>query len=103
MKIIALSKSGVQVGFEQSVPAFPEIARFLMHSAMLLPGYAFPVGLDIADKFAKIPNWMSRPVTTRMMVTAYKRALDSGDHKQIDALRHLLCGTERDFFFRPKP
>jgi hypothetical protein len=89
--------------FERSVPDFTAIATFLMHSSMLLPGYAFPVGLDTADKFAKIPNWMGRPVTTRMMVTAYKRALDSGDHRLIDALRHLMCGTERDFFFRPKP
>jgi len=89
--------------FERSVPQFADIAMFLMHSSMLLPGYAFPVGLDTADKLAKIPNWMGRPVTARMMVTAYKRALDSGDVRQIDALRHLLCGTERDFFFRPKP
>lgn len=89
--------------FEKSLKQYPEIARFLMHSSMLLPGYAFPVGLDTADKFAKIPNWMGRPVTARMMVSAFKRALDSGNARQIDALRHLLCGTERDFFFRPKP
>lgn len=89
--------------FERSVPQFEDIARFLMHSSMLLPGYAFPVGLDTADKFAKIPNWMGRPVTTGIMVATYKRALDSGNDRQIDALRHLLCGTERDFFFRPKP
>jgi hypothetical protein len=89
--------------FERSTPQFSEIARFLMHSSMLLPGYAFPVGLDTADKFAKIPNWMGRPVTARMMVSALKRALESGNTKQIDALRHLLCGTQRDFFFRPKP
>jgi hypothetical protein len=89
--------------FERSVPDFPDIAQLLMHSSMLLPGYAFPVGLDTADKFAKIPNWMGRPVTARMMVAALKRAYDSGNAKQIDALRHLLCGTQRDFFFRPKP
>jgi len=89
--------------FHKDIPQFRSIAEFLMHSSMLLPGYAFPVGLDTADKFAKIPNWMGRPVTSRMMVSALKAALDSGDHKQIDALRHLLCGTQRDFFFRPKP
>ena len=26
----------------------------------LLPNYGFPVGLDIADKFAHVPNWMTR-------------------------------------------
>jgi|GEM_PF-723114 len=33
----------------------------------LLPGYGFPVGLDIADKFAHIPKWMSG---------GYQKALD---------------------------
>lgn len=89
--------------FEKDVHEFDFLVRFLVHSAMLLPGYAFPVGLDTADKFAKVPNWMGRPINTHVVVSALKRAMDTGDSKQIDAIRHLLCGTERDFFFRPKP
>lgn len=89
--------------FEKDRSRFPEIAKVLMHCALLLPHYAFPVGLDIVDKFAHVPNWMSRPVNTHTIVQTMKRALDSGDSKMFDALRRLLCGSSRDWFLRPKP
>lgn len=87
--------------FEKDIPRFTETAELIMHCSLLLPRYAFPVGLDIVDKFAKIPNWMSRPVNTHMAVRAMKRALDSGDSKLFDSLRRMLCGSGREWLLRP--
>ncbi len=36
-----------------------EILRRVCRYADLLPGYAFPIGLDIVDKYARIPPWMT--------------------------------------------
>lgn len=87
--------------FEKDLPRFVETASLVMHCALLLPKYAFPVGLDIADKFAHIPNWMSRPVNTHTAVVALKRALQTGDEKLFDNLRRALCGTSREWLMRP--
>lgn len=87
--------------FAKDLPRFTETASLILHSALLLPRYAFPVGLDIVDKFARIPNWMSRPVNTNTAVTAMKRALDTGDTALFDALRRMLCGSSREFLLRP--
>ena len=80
---------------------YREIAELVMHCSLLLPRYAFPVGLDIVDKFARIPNWMSRPVNTRTAVQAMKAALDQGDASLFDSLRRMLCGSGREFLTRP--
>ncbi|MEH2623380.1 hypothetical protein V1292_001435 [Bradyrhizobium sp. AZCC 1719] len=87
--------------FEKDAERFEETAALIIHCAMLLPQYAFPVGLDIVDKFAKIPNWMSRPINTHTAVQALRRALDLGDDKLFDNLRRILCGTSRDWLLRP--
>ena len=87
--------------FEKDIPRFTDTAALIMHCALLLPRYAFPVGLDIVDKYAKIPNWMSRPVNTHMAVRTLKKAMDSGDSKLFDSLRRLLCGSGREWLLRP--
>jgi hypothetical protein len=88
--------------FSKDSPRFKDIADLVLHCALLLPRYAFPVGLDIVDKFAHIPDWMSRPINTNTAVQALKRALDQGDTKLFDALRRLLCGSEREWLLRPR-
>jgi hypothetical protein len=75
--------------------------RLVIHSCRLMPNYAFPAGLDIVDKFAKVPNWMSRPINSTMAVQLLKRAIDNGDPKVIEAAKRMLCGTKRDWLFRP--
>jgi len=87
--------------FENKLPAFERTAALVSHCSLLLPRYAFPVGLDIADKFAKVPNWMTRPVNTHATVQALKGALESGDTRSFDALRRLLCGSGREWLLRP--
>lgn len=88
--------------FEKARIRFDDLAKLVMHCAWLLPRYAFPVGLDIVDKYAKVPNWMSRPVNTNTAVQALRRALESGDTSTFDAMRRLLCGSTRDWLYRPK-
>jgi hypothetical protein len=87
--------------FEKDLRHFPTTASLIMHCALLLPRYAFPVGLDIVDKFARIPNWMSRPVNTHTAVRALKSALDDEDLRLFDALRRMLCGSGREWLLRP--
>jgi hypothetical protein len=87
--------------FEKDLPRFEETVAFVMHCSLLLPRYAFPVGLDIVDKYAKIPDWMSRPVNTHMVVSSLKQALESGDTRLFDSLRSMLCGTGREWLLRP--
>lgn len=87
--------------FEKDLSTFSDTAKLVMHCALLLPRYAFPVGLDIVDKFARIPNWMSKPVNTHTAVQTLKRALDNGDTRLFDALRRMLCGSTREWLLRP--
>lgn len=87
--------------FARDRERFTETANLIFHCALLLPRYAFPVGLDIVDKFAKIPDWMSRPVNTRTAVVALRRALDDQDTKLFDTLRTMLCGSDREWMLRP--
>lgn len=87
--------------FEKDLGSFGQAAALVTHCSLLLPRYSFPVGLDIVDKFAKVPNWMTRPIATYTTVQALKRALDSGDTRSFDALRRMLCGSGREWLLRP--
>ena len=87
--------------FENNLSRFEDAAKLVTHCALLLPRYAFPVGLDIVDRFAKVPNWMTRPINTYTTVQALKRALDTGDTRTFDALRRVLCGSSREWLLRP--
>jgi hypothetical protein len=79
------------------------IAKFLYHTARLLPRYAFPVGLDIADKYAKIPDWLSRGVSAELASMALRKAMETGDSRLVATLRVFLARGPRDFFYRPTP
>jgi hypothetical protein len=92
----------LRVEFFDAPPAgFETCVRLVVHACRLMPNYAFPAGLDIVDKFAKVPNWMSRPIHSTMAVQLMKRAIDTGDPKMIEAAKQMLCGTKRDWLFRP--
>jgi len=75
--------------------------ELIFHMSRLLPGYAFPVGLDIVDKYAKVPNWMSRSVTAAHATALLKKALRSGDPKIISFAKRVLSTKGRDWLFRP--
>jgi len=79
-----------------------DIASLLYHTSLLLPNYSFPVGIDIADKYAKIPDWISKGISARLTATVIKKVLDTGDDRMLRQVRQLLALSPRDFFFRPK-
>jgi len=77
------------------------IARLTYHTSRLLPQYAFPVGLDIVDKYAKVPDWISKGVSVTMAASVLRRAMREGDARVFAQARHFLAGEPRDFFYRP--
>ena len=79
-----------------------EVMRLLYHTARLLPRYAFPAGLDIVDKYAKVPQWLSRNISARLAASVLNRAMAEGNARLIAQVRQLLAHTPRDFFYRPK-
>jgi hypothetical protein len=79
------------------------VVRITYHSSRLLPRYVFPVGLDIVDKYVKVPDWISRGVSATMAANVLRRALLDGDARVFAQARHFLAGEPRDFFFRPRP
>jgi hypothetical protein len=83
-------------------PAVHEIMGLLYHTALLLPNYAFPVGLDIADKYAKIPDWLSKGISARLTANILNRVLQTGNDRILKQIRQLLARSPRDFFYRPK-
>jgi hypothetical protein len=74
----------------------------LYHMSLLLPDYAFPVGIDIADKYVRIPDWLSKGVSARLTASVLKRILETGDTRMLMQVRRLLALSPRDFFFRPR-
>jgi hypothetical protein len=78
-----------------------EVMRLTYHTARLLPDYAFPVGLDIVDKYAKVPDWLSKGVSVSMAAAVMRHAMREGNPALIAQARHFLAGEPRDFFYRP--
>jgi len=76
--------------------------EMIMHTSRLLPRYGFPVGLDIADKFAKVPAWMSKGIQNQHAVILLKHALKTGNQKTIEYAKKMLVARGRDWLFRPK-
>jgi hypothetical protein len=44
---------------------------------------------------------MSRPINSTMAVQLLKNAIDNGNPRIIEAAKRMLCGTKRDWLFRP--
>lgn len=78
------------------------VMSLLYHMSLLLPNYSFPVGIDIADKYAKIPDWLSKGISARLTANILKKVLETGDARLLLQVRRLLALSPRDFFFRPK-
>lgn len=92
----------LRVEFLKEPPVgFNKCIGLILHACRLMPNYAFPAGLDIVDKFAKVPNWMSKPIHSSMAIQLMKRAMDTGNPKLIESAKRMLCGTTRDWLFRP--
>ena len=80
-----------------------EAARRVYLYSRLLPNYGFPVGLDIADKFAHVPSWMTR-AGDKMILHTLGMSLQKGAISDADMRRVLVQAiymTPRDWFLRP--
>lgn len=86
--------------FEQ-MDGFDKVLDLILHTSRLLPSYGFPVGLDIIDKFAKVPAWMSRGVRGQHQVVLLQKALESGDPATVIFAKRVLAAKGRDWLFRP--
>jgi hypothetical protein len=81
-----------------------EAARRVYLYSRLLPGYGFPVGLDIADKYAKVPNWLTNAYG-KLIKHHLGVSLQLGEIKDEEMQRLLIKAmyiTKRDFLFRPQ-
>ena len=81
-----------------------EVAKRTYLYAQLLPGYGFPVGLDIVDKYAHIPNWMTEAYG-KIIRHQLGVSLQSGEINDTEMRRILvqaLYMTKRDWLFRPQ-
>lgn len=80
-----------------------EAARHAYLYASLLPGYGFPIGLDIADKYAKIPNWLT-DAYSKLIKYHLGISLQNGQVSDAQMRRLIVQSiymTKRDWLFRP--
>jgi len=80
---------------------FGELLLLIVHMSRLLPRYSFPVGLDIVDKHAKVPEWMSRQMNVMLTAQLMRRAMDTGNPSVIRMARRIVSANTRDWLFRP--
>lgn len=80
-----------------------EAAQRVYLYARLLPGYGFPVGLDIADKYAKVPAWLtdaySKLIKYHLGVSLQRGEINDAEMRRI--LVQAIYMTHRDWLFRP--
>lgn len=66
----------------------------------LLPNYAFPIGLDIVDKFAKVPQWMTNAfrklISIRLNIEASNESADI-----FRRMMNIVFLSDRDWQHRP--
>ncbi|MGI8689374.1 MAG: DNA double-strand break repair nuclease NurA [Thermomicrobiales bacterium] len=81
-----------------------EVAKRAWLYARLLPGYGFPVGLDIADKYAHVPTWMT-DAYSKLIRHHLGVSLQRGEISDVEMRRILIQAmyiTQRDWLFRPQ-
>ena len=81
----------------------PEVARRVLLYSRLLPGYGFPVGLDIADKYAHIPAWLTdaygKLIRHHLSISLQQGSVSDAEMRRI--LVQAVYMTHRDWLFRP--
>ena len=80
-----------------------EAVRRVYLYSRLLPGYGFPVGLDIADKFAHVPAWLTdaygKLIRYHLGVSLQRGEISDAEMRRI--LVQAIYMTHRDWLFRP--
>jgi hypothetical protein len=79
------------------------VCRVFLYSR-LLPGYGFPVGLDIADKYAHIPAWLtnaySKLIRYHLGISLQQGEISDAEMRRV--LVQAIYMTHRDWLFRPE-
>ena len=94
----------VEVFEELGEEQIPETARRVYLYSRLLPGYGFPVGLDIADKYSHVPNWLTDAYSKliRFNLSASLQRGEISDAEMRRILVQAIYMTHRDWLFRPR-
>ena len=91
--------------FKDLLPSQVDDAAYRTYMyARLLPGYGFPVGLDIVDKYAHVPNWLT-DAYGKLIRHHLGIALQTGsvsDEQMRRILVEAIYMTHRDWLFRPE-
>lgn len=93
------------------IEVFPELGEEQMAEAAqraylyarLLPGYGFPVGIDIVDKYARVPAWLT-DAYGKMIRYHLSASLQRGEITDAEMRRVLVQAiymTNRDWLLRP--
>lgn len=96
----------IEVFDELATPAYlEEVVRRVYLYARLLLGYGFPVGLDIADKYAHIPAWLTDAYSKliRYHLGVILQQGEIGDAEMRRILVQAIYMTQRNWQFRPEP
>lgn len=86
----------------ENIDRYDDLLNLIFHTSRLLPSYGFPVGLDIVDRFAKVPAWLSRGVRGQHQVVLLRKALESADPRAVAFAKRVLAAKGRDWLFRPE-
>jgi hypothetical protein len=93
----------VEVFDDLDAQQLPEVLRRVYLYSRLLPGYGFPVGLDIADKYAHVPAWLtdaySKLIRHHLSVSLQQGTISDAEMRRI--LVQAIYMTHRDWLFRP--
>ena len=93
----------VEVFEDLGVNQIEEAARRVFLYSSLLPGYGFPIGLDVADKYAKVPAWLTEAYA-KLIRHHLGVSLQRGDVSDAEMRRLMVQAiymTHRDWIFRP--
>lgn len=81
----------IEVPAEYGAAQCDEVLRRSFEYAGMLPNYAFPIGLDIVDKYAAIPAWMTKAY--RQLILAQYGRLLAGEYFEMtdtEAIKAML-------------
>jgi hypothetical protein len=94
----------VEVFSELGATQIEEAARRAYLYSRLLPGYGFPAGLDIADKYAHVPSWLtlaySKLIRFHLGVSLQRGEINDAEMQRL--LVQAIYMTQRDWLFRPQ-
>lgn len=68
--------------------------------SQFLPKYAFPVNLDVVDKLAKVPNWITNALMAMITQEIYE-GIGTDPLRRTEEYSYLLAGKSRDWDLRP--